>query len=98
MCRNPLSPQVPRFCLVEYRLAYLPWFGALEAVATRVSEITYRVSWGIDTARMPEPPKTVEAETRPSNNLRDRDRLLDLFQLASLYSGRMALQAIRGLV
>jgi hypothetical protein len=36
-----------------------PWFWALEVVAAGESGITYRVSWGIDTAKTPEPPKTV---------------------------------------
>ena len=69
MSRNPLSPQVPRLRLVEYRLDYLLGLMAVEAVATGETGITYRVSWGIETTGTPEPPKTVEAETRPSNNL-----------------------------
>jgi hypothetical protein len=46
-----------------------PWLRALEAVDGVGSGITYRVSWGIETARTPEPPRTVNAETQPSNNL-----------------------------
>ena len=46
-----------------------PWLMAVEAVATGESGITYRVSWGIETARTPEPTRTVEAETRPNDNL-----------------------------
>ena len=47
MSRNPLSPQVPRLRLVEYRLDYLLGLMAVEAVATGETGITYRVSWGI---------------------------------------------------
>ena len=46
-----------------------PLLMAVEAVAAGASGVTYRVSWGIETAQAPEPPKTVEAETQPSNNL-----------------------------
>ena len=69
MSRNPLSPQVPRLRLVEYRLDYLLGLMAVEAVATGETGITYRVSWGIETARTPKPPRTVQAETRPNDNL-----------------------------
>lgn len=32
-------------------------------------EVTYRVPWGNVPAKKPVPPKTVEAEPQPSNNL-----------------------------
>jgi hypothetical protein len=56
----------------------------LEVVAAGVSGITYRVSWGIETAKTPEPPKTVHAETRPGNNFRDRDSISILFRVHGL--------------
>src|SRR5437773_5717145 len=69
MSRNPLNPQVPRLCLVEYRLAYLLWLRAIEVDAARASAVTNRVSWVIAPAGKPEQPRTAEAVSRPSANL-----------------------------
>jgi hypothetical protein len=40
-----------------------PWLGALEVVAAGASGVTYRVSWGIETAKSPKPDRATTSET-----------------------------------
>jgi len=63
MSRNPISPRVPAFLGRWIFDGSPPWLRVLETVAPMESGISYQVSWGMETARMPEPPRTGDAET-----------------------------------